>query len=261
MPAILPGDVRRPKPVGGDARMSDRERIPALNPAEPESVDELAVWASVQIADALGVPPLDTRRFTYDFFRNSHRRRRPPEVPGAAGYVMAGGGQEPSLHISARATKLPAWYDRGLLIHEMTHVYMGQRGRGFDSTDDWLQEGMADYLKDITGYGFPRRGNPMNGYQQGARFLMWVEGHYPTSVAGIAQRMMAGENPTMAFERETGFTYEEMMADYRRFPYVVHATGPMAPYLRPTEHAWLRYGQSVFDKYNVTFDEREAQRA
>lgn len=267
MPPILPGDVRRPRPVGGDAHMSDRERLPHLNPAEPETLDETAVWASVQIAEILGVDPLDTRRFTYDFWRG-RRRRRPPEMPGAAGYVeretsegatVEAGSfatEEPSLHISARAAKASGYYDRGLLIHEMTHVYMGQSGRAYvNDNASWLQEGMADYVKDMAGYGYPRRGDPLRGYQQGARFLYWVEGHYPTSVAGMAQAMMAGANPLDAFEEQTGISFDAMMADYRRFPYVPHATGPMAPFLRPTQRAWNRYGRSVFDKYNVTFED------
>lgn len=216
--------------------MAERERTPALNPAEPTSLDEMAVWGSIQVAHLFGIEPLDLTGVTYDFVNTEHRRRRRNPMAGVMGSVTTGRGEPQQLKINTAYADA----DRGLLLHEMAHVYMRMNvseGNRFPSYDDsWFQESMADYTKIALGYGRPYRGDPTEGYSKGARFLFWLESQYPTAVGRIGQRMIAGQDPYSAVSDETGQPIPVLLAVYQGFPDIPHATGPMAEYLRPPRY-------------------------
>lgn len=244
MPQITPGDVRgpkRPRPqpqVGGDTYASIRERTPTLNPAEPSSLDELAVWGSVQVAHLFGLPPKDLTGVTYDFVRFQHRRRRPgnKEWAGLATRTPEG---EQTIKIDARYATGFGDLDpgsRGLLLHEMTHIYMGHEGKSPDYDDSWVQEGLADYVKDTLGYGRPYRGDPLDGYQKGARFFMWLESYFPQAVSQIGHAMIEGADPYAAISAATGYPIVGLLEAYELQPNVPHATGPFAKYLKQPDY-------------------------
>ncbi len=67
--------------------------------------------------------------------------------------------------------------DDGAIVHELVHVVM--HCPRMDSSNWWIIEGIADYVRDKLGYrtpwSYPQKADPESGYQATAHFLLFVE--------------------------------------------------------------------------------------
>lgn len=145
--------------------------------------------------------------------------------------------QRPAVTVTRRHLSM------AILAHELTHVYLTGQASGAAAIPDskWVHEGLADYAKDVLGYGGSRRGlgdpfigDPTEGYGAASRFFMWMEARWPNSVRTLAQQIAAGADYSYVMAEITGGAMPSQLLDlYAREPLVPEAEGKMARYLRP----------------------------
>ncbi len=107
---------------------------------------------------------------------------------GQPRFVIAESGMEAPAATSGDAITLNRrWFrehpdDDGCVVHELVHVVM--RCPRMDSSNWWVIEGIADFVRDKLGYttpwSHPVKGDPKSGYQTTAHFLLFVEKRFGT---------------------------------------------------------------------------------
>jgi hypothetical protein len=117
-----------------------------------------------------------------------------------------------------------AYEVKGILYHEMTHMYQhdDSDGQGGD-LDIGLIEGIADYVRFSAGYppdgAQPDpNGNWNDGYRTTAFFLLWLAEAYPDSVYRLNLSMDERDGKTWtkeAFVELTGKSVEDLWQEYR----------------------------------------------
>jgi hypothetical protein len=109
--------------------------------------------------------------------------------------------------------------DDGAIVHELAHAI--HRSRQYDQATAWLVEGIADWVRDLTGHAAPHSrprhvpGGATQGYQSTAHFLIWLDRHRRGGVTELARALARGDyRPEESFSRIFGAPLHELVRDY-----------------------------------------------
>lgn len=132
------------------------------------------------------------------------------------------------------------WYtdnpdDVGGVLHELVHAYLA--GSDYTDENDWLHEGIADYVRVALGFpadAFTGKGEPKEGYAATASFLAWLEYTNPGSVSNLAQSLADRSYRQNEFRAVTGSSLKSLVDQYQSMKINPATGGPWYPTASPT---------------------------
>lgn len=112
--------------------------------------------------------------------------------------------------------------DDGALIHEITHAIMFIPHRNHNETTFWLEEGIADYVRDKLCFQVPwstehyKKGEALAGYQTSAHFLMYFEKLRPTIIRELSLVLTNSKYNEAIFKKLFGRSLSELVKQYEK---------------------------------------------